>query len=44
MRTICTICGEKVTEFRTSHLKAHGIDTFPGAIRLYFQEEIQLEH
>jgi len=37
MRCICRICGKKVTENRTRHLKEHGIDAdYKGAIKEYF--------
>ncbi len=41
MKDVCTICGKKINDFRTSHLKQHGIDTFPGAVREYFREALE---
>jgi hypothetical protein len=37
MRSICRLCGKKVTENRTAHLRSHGIDAdFKGAVKEYF--------
>jgi len=40
MRTRCVICEKVVVDHRSSHLRGHGIDTFPGAVRLYFVEDV----
>ena len=37
MRGICRLCGRKITENRSSHLKnVHGILPYKGAVKEYF--------
>ena len=45
MRSICRLCGEKVTENRTRHLKeVHGIDAnWKGAVKEYFLKESEAQ-
>jgi len=36
-RVICRLCGQRVTEGRSSHLKhVHGIAPYKGAVKEYF--------
>jgi hypothetical protein len=43
MRNICRLCGRKITEGRTRHLKeVHGIDAdYKGAVKEYFLKEVE---
>lgn len=42
MKDKCRICGDIVQDFRTSHLKQHGIDAdYKGAVREYFMESVE---